>query len=291
MQGIGNMGKKRIRQFGWGLLLTAVILSAGVWTALAMTPRSASPEPGRADIITIDGLKTFGPLERPAVLFYHDRHTEALAKLNKDCSACHETVNDRLSLKFKRLEDTGKKAVMDTYHDNCIACHKETATPGKPSGPVTCGKCHIQDGTAPASSWQPIGLDKSLHYRHVKANDKKCELCHHEYNEQTKKLFYAKGQEGACVYCHKETKEENRIAYRPASHIACIGCHRNLTAKKIDAGPVQCKGCHDAAQQAAIERRSTHGAQSARRGAGQNRGYERRSGTRERPHVAGTFRS
>jgi hypothetical protein len=256
MQGIGNMGKRKTHLFGLGLLLTATLVLAGVWTALAMTHEAAAPhEEGRADMITIDGLKAFGALERPAVLFYHDKHTRALAKENKDCATCHETVKDRLSLKFKRTDDTSKKAVMDVYHDNCIACHKEEGRqPGKKSGPVECGQCHVAPGGAPGSSWQPIVLDKSLHYRHVKANEKKCELCHHEYNEKTKALYYAKGKEGACVYCHKDITEGNRIADRPASHIACIGCHRKLTAEKKDAGPFQCSGCHDAKQQALIEK-------------------------------------
>ncbi len=254
MQGIGNMGKSRTHQLGLGLLLTAVLLLAGVWPALAMTQESAAPQQGRADIITIDGLKAFGALERPAVLFYHDKHTKALAEQNKDCSTCHETVKDRLGLKFKRTEDKDKQAIMQIYHDNCIACHKESAKPGKPGGPVTCGQCHVEHAPAPVSTWRPIVLDKSLHYRHIKANENKCELCHHEYNEQTKALFYAKGKEGACVYCHKQITEENRIADRPASHIACIGCHRKLTALKKDAGPQQCSGCHDAKQQALIEK-------------------------------------
>jgi hypothetical protein len=255
MQGIGNMGKRKTHLFGLGLLLTATMVLAGVWTALAMTHEAAAPqEEGRADIITIDGLKAFGDLERPAVLFYHDKHTQALAKENKDCSACHETVKDRLSLKFKRTDDTGKKAVMDVYHDNCIACHKELHQSGKKTGPTECGKCHVELTGAPSSTWRSIDLDKSLHYRHVKANEKKCELCHHEYNEQTKALFYAKGKEGACVYCHKDITEGNRIADRPASHIACIGCHRKLTAQNKDAGPSQCSGCHDAKLQARIEK-------------------------------------
>jgi hypothetical protein len=256
MQGIGNMGKRKTHLFGLGLLLTATLVLAGVWTAPAMTHEAAAPvEDGRADIITIDGLRAFGALERPAVLFQHDKHTQALAKENKDCSVCHDTVKDRLSLKFKRTDDAGKQVVMDVYHDNCIACHKETGkTQGKKSGPVTCGQCHVEQAGAPSSTWRAIDLDKSLHYRHVKANEKKCELCHHEYNAQTKALYYEKGKEGACVYCHKDVAEDNRIAGRPASHIACIGCHRKLTAEHKDAGPFQCAGCHDARQQALIEK-------------------------------------
>ncbi len=253
MQGFGDMGKRRIHQFGLGFLLTVMIVLASVLTALAVAQDAAVPQQGSADIVAIDGLKAFGPLERPPVYFYHDKHTEVLAKQNKDCLACHEKVEDRLSLKFKRVEDPDKQTVMDIYHDQCITCHKENKTSETPNGPVTCGQCHIE-GASPQSTWQPIGLDKSLHYRHVKANEKKCERCHHEYNPQTKKLFYAKGKEGACLYCHKDVAEENRMANRPASHLACVGCHRQLTAKNKDAGPMQCAGCHDPKQQALIEK-------------------------------------
>jgi Class III cytochrome C family len=246
------MAHIRIHQFGLGVLLTVIVSAGWVWPALALPRNPAAPQAGRADVITIDGLKAFGTLQRPAVLFHHDKHTQALAKQNKDCSACHETVKDRLALKFKRLEDTDKQTVMNTYHDNCIACHKKSKALGQKSGPVTCGQCHVRNGAAPPSSWRPMGFDKALHYRHIKANDKKCELCHHEYNPRTKALFYAKGQEGACIYCHKEVSQENRIAIGPAAHIACIGCHRRLTAQNKDAGPEQCAGCHDAQQQALI---------------------------------------
>ncbi len=247
------MGKKRSYQFGIGILLSGVILLASVLTAVAVVKPEAPVDAPRADMILIDGMKAFQPLERPAVPFYHDKHTEALAKQGKDCLACHEKVDDKLSLKFKRSEDTSRQAVMDIYHDQCISCHKESAKPGAQSGPVTCGACHLKDG-ASHSNRQPIGLDKSLHYRHVKANDKKCETCHHAYNEKEKKLYYAKGEEGACLYCHGEKKEENRISNRAASHQSCVSCHLNLAAGNKDAGPVQCEGCHDPRQQAIMEK-------------------------------------
>ncbi len=247
------MGKKRSYQFGMGILLCGVMVLASVLTAMAVVKETMPARALRADVILIDGLKAFDALERPAVPFYHDKHTEALAKQGKDCLSCHEMVENKLALKFKRRQDTDRQAVMDIYHEQCISCHKESAKPNAPSGPVTCGECHLKEGAAP-SSRQPIALDKSLHYRHVKANDNKCEKCHHEYNEQTKKLFYAKGKEGACLYCHGDKTEENRISNRAAAHQSCVVCHRELSAKNKDAGPVQCAGCHDSRQQAMMEK-------------------------------------
>ena len=247
------MDKANIRRMGMGFLVAAAALAC-VMTAMAVADRPAEPAQPRADLIVIDGLKAFGPLERPAVPFYHDKHTQALAKQQKDCQACHPSEDDRLSLKFMRTKDQGKTAVMEIYHAECITCHKQMREPGKKAaGPVTCGECHVEKGAAP-SNWQAIGLDKSLHYRHVKTLDKKCEQCHHDYNPQTKKLFYAKGQEGACLYCHKEQTEENRISNRLASHQSCIACHRARAAQNKSAGPQECAGCHDPRQQVLIEK-------------------------------------
>jgi len=213
----------------------------------------------RADIIDIDSMNVFGKLERPSVAYLHQRHTEALEKKNKDCATCHlsaknpQTGKERMSTKYMRLEDTTRQAVMDIYHNNCISCHKETKAANEKSGPLECGECHLPQASV-VSSWQPIGMDKSLHYRHSKAMGKKCETCHHEYNENTKSLFYAKGKEGTCRYCHLPQAEKNRISLRQASHTACIECHREITAKNETAGPFTCEGCHEPSQQNLIEK-------------------------------------
>jgi hypothetical protein len=213
----------------------------------------------RADIIRIESMRVFGKLERPPVTFLHQKHTEALEKKNKDCSACHLSEKDklvdkeRMSTKYMRLKDTTKQAVMDIFHANCIDCHKETKAAKEKSGPIECGECH-QERVTVVSSWKAIGMDKSLHYRHSKAMDKKCETCHHDYNESTKKLFYAKGQESTCRYCHQKTTEDNRISLRLAAHLACIDCHRQVLAKDESAGPITCNGCHDSGQQKLIEK-------------------------------------
>jgi hypothetical protein len=248
------MDEAMIRRMGIGLLIAGIVL-AGILTALAVADKASEPSQPRADMIMIDGLKTFGPLERPAVPFYHDKHTRALAEQQKDCLACHPATDNRLSLKFMRTEDKGKAAVMKIYHDECIACHKEMREPGKSSGPVTCGECHVGKGTV-QSSRQVIGLDKSLHYRHVQAMDNKCAQCHHDYDPQTQELFYAEGREGACLYCHKEQTEENRISNRLASHQSCVACHRERSAQNKSAGPLECAGCHDPQQQILIEKRT-----------------------------------
>ena len=248
------MKKGKLFSRGTGLIIAATIpaivaISFAVHGIHAMTGEIPKP---RADRIDIDALKVFGKLERQPVTFYHDKHTDAVAKQNKDCKVCHLSENNRQSLKYMRLKDDSKSAVMDIYHVQCIGCHSETRAAKQKSGPVTCGGCH-NDEDAIASSWQPIGMDKSLHYRHVKAHNNKCDSCHHEYDASQKKLIYVKGKEGSCRYCHRQQTEENRIALQLASHTACIECHRQKLAATQLAGPVECSGCHDAAEQKLIE--------------------------------------
>ncbi len=256
------MEKGRSLSVWVGIFVTTVIsLTYGV-TALgieAFSNRSerVKSDVFRADIIAFDTVTVFDGLERPKVVFLHDLHTDALEKKNKDCMTCHLSENDRLSPRFKRLKDAGRQKVMDIYHDNCIGCHNEMSAAKEKAGPVVCGECHRKKTTI-LSSRVGMGFDKSLHYRHSRAQKKKCERCHHEYDQKRKKLFYAKYKEGTCRYCHKkETEElisERRISMRLASHLSCIDCHRKTMAKNMAAGPVRCGGCHDLKQKKKIKK-------------------------------------
>lgn len=209
-----------------------------------------------ADIIDIGALPVFGHLKKPGVLFLHDRHTAALGKDAKSCARCHQSDKGRLDYRFKRLKDTDRQLLTDLYHDNCITCHTQMTASGEKSGPLACGDCH-QKKPGLFSSRAPFGFDNSLHFRHAKAQNKACNTCHHAYNKKTKKLFYAKGQEGTCRYCHKkETMGQgaDRVISMPlAAHQACIDCHLKTQAKHRFAGPVQCGGCHDRKAQQAIK--------------------------------------
>jgi len=246
-----TMGRSLRKTIGLLIGLAALMLMLGVGAHAVLSPEDDA-DSRRADLIVIDTLKTFGDLERPPVPFMHDRHTRALEKQNQDCSACHPAKDEWLAPMFKRSENTSKKAVMDIYHSGCIDCHKQTKAEKRPSGPVTCGDCH-RESLAVTSNRQPFGMDKSLHYRHSKAMDKKCGQCHHRYNEKEKKLVYVEGTEETCRYCHQEVTQDNRISLKLASHQQCIDCHQERVAKNRSGGPVQCGGCHDPQQQDAIE--------------------------------------
>jgi hypothetical protein len=242
---------KCLRRRVWIFAVSIVFaFSSGLHGSGQISDISSGP---RADVIKIDTMTAFGKLEKPPVEFLHDAHTKALAKKNKDCTACHLTDKDRISSKFKRIEDIDRKAVMKVYHEGCISCHGDMKLAREKAGPVECDGCHNEKALF-SSSRQPMGFDKSLHFRHSEAQEKKCERCHHEYDEKAKKLFYAKDKEGTCRYCHKSETKDNLISMRLASHMACIDCHRKNQAKNLITGPVECSGCHDSTAQQKIEK-------------------------------------
>lgn len=244
-------GKTRFRLAG--ILVLFLVFLTGGYRAQGVQDESLFSVQKRADLIQIDTLKQYRNLERPAVSFLHDKHTDALGKKGKDCNTCHLSEEDRLVPLFQRMKDAGRGVVMDIYHTGCIECHTKTLTQNEKSGPIICAECH-QKTTRVIFARQPMGFDYSLHVRHSEAYQKKCEQCHHAYDARTQKLFYAKEKEGTCRYCHKKTDEENRISMRKASHLSCIECHSKNMEKNENAGPVKCNGCHDQKLREMIEK-------------------------------------
>ncbi|MFH1136883.1 MAG: cytochrome c3 family protein [Pseudomonadota bacterium] len=253
------------------LRITGVLVALAVLTVFAVPARVAStPSPGaRADVIVIETIRAFGELEYPAAAFLHDQHTDALEKQGKSCDACHPAAKSGItgrefwSPKFKRTADfPDRQAMIDLYHQGCLGCHQETAGAGSKAGPVECRDCH-QDRPRFDSNRLPLGFDLSLHSRHSKAAEEKCEKCHHDYDRDSRKLVYVKEKEGTCRYCHLEQPRENVDgqgeirSMKQASHIQCLECHQSILAEnKPDrkAGPVKCAGCHAPEAQAAFQK-------------------------------------
>ncbi len=82
--------------------------------------------------IGIAHTEIFGVLERPQVVFDHNKHTEALKKEGKKegetCDICHPLDKEKALILFdfpKKVKKKDKDTVMNAYHDECINCHKE----------------------------------------------------------------------------------------------------------------------------------------------------------------------
>lgn len=106
-------------------------------------------------IITLKNTKMFETLERPPVLFPHEKH----AKLYQDCVQCHhdnehkagktETVwsgdGQPCSQCHKREQVDKRLPLRTAFHENCTGCHHALSKEGSDrSGPVTCGECHVR---------------------------------------------------------------------------------------------------------------------------------------------------
>ena len=232
------------------LAAVAACLLAGVAACGAEPPeeqRTVSP----ATLIL--GLPAAaGPLERPAVEFDHAAHTAALGE--KNCTTCHEPdEHSGLRVMLMAAGEGDRDALTEAYHGRCIGCHAERAGEGQPTGPQACGACHVRRA-APASLRVPMGFDLSLHYRHVRAMDDKCDACHHVYDEARKELVYQKEAEGACRDCHGDATDGKKLSLRLASHTSCVGCHLARDGEGKESGPRLCTGCHGSTEQAAIEK-------------------------------------
>jgi len=266
-------GKRRINK----LLVCLAVCGLGGLSALSAGLVAAKEQPGdkqRADIVSIDEMRTYGPLTQPKVVFLHDKHTAALGKqkdfYKKECGTCHQSSKEgTMYLGFMR-DDTPMtaEALRDTFHTNCIGCHMTMAAAGQKTGPkdVQCKGCH--NGTPDVTSnWQPITVDKRLHFRHAATQEKsenKCGACHHVYDDVAAKTVPVKKEDqvpGSCVYCHGETtttvagrKPEKIRSLRLAAHGECVTCHRATAAAAKDAptGPSTCAGCHGPLDQKAI---------------------------------------
>jgi hypothetical protein len=227
---------------------------------------NASEVQGRPDLIRIDVMAAFGKLELPPVTFPHDKHTSALLKEKLDCKICHTVENEKMTWEFKSNKLTKPDDFKENYHKNCIGCHKEMAAKGKATGPPDglCRSCHNASPRI-TDVRKDMGLDRVLHFRHVDsksitsttpAEKDNCSRCHHLYDLQEKKIFYAKGKEETCRYCHLENRVNNVKSMKQASHLQCVTCHLDLAAKGVkETGPYVCAGCHGAEGQANITKK------------------------------------
>ncbi len=207
----------------------------------------------RADIIKIDSMKAFGELERPAVVFQHDRHTKALEQRGEDCSTCHINYENEPVTNvflFGRFGIQDKETTLEIYHDGCIGCHEADRTANRESGPIECGECHVREPGI-SSNQQLPDFNKSLHQRHITATDNDCSTCHHGYelDAPVKILSYNKGKETSCRDCHLSEDFENRKSYTYVAHRLCVNCHltpssQNI-ASKYQPPSTACAECHD----------------------------------------------
>ena len=229
------------------LLLLITVASGSILCASEQTQRSLTPA-----TVSMEFPAVFGEMQRPPVEFDHRAHTEALGPAS--CETCH--LLDEQGVLTPRmvseLEIDNREDLIDALHDTCMSCHNERAAEGLTSGPVTCGESHVRRAPG-VPTRAAMTFDYSLHARHVKAFEDKCENCHHVYDEATEKLKYEKGKEEGCSACHGTVDEERKLSLANAAHQACISCHLRRARLEKSSGPSLCVGCHDLENRGSIE--------------------------------------
>ena len=232
---------------GIGIILFFSGEKKPIWSQV----EGGEPEPGIERPMLISNIALFRRLDEPRVTFYHAKHVAALEQ--EGCVSCHpQDEEGRFDFQFPKVRnEESKRSLMNSYHDSCLGCHNERAKANQKAGPLACGECHIPKET---EEWiQPLTFDYYLHYQHEKAMEKKCELCHHIYDEEQKKLIYKEETESSCRDCHRQTDQDSRRAYRKVAHADCINCHMEKVKEGKDAGPSDCMKCHFELQERTVE--------------------------------------
>ncbi|GAB5046414.1 sulfate respiration complex hexadecaheme cytochrome HmcA [Thermodesulfovibrio sp. TK110] len=252
-----------------GILLFVAFSALGIYALLYSEPVSKSSEEGK-DIITIAHKEIFGRLEYGTVLFEHQRHVKALTKAFKKpdemlCQECH--VQDKFgdfSFEFpKNIDRKDSQLLKNAYHEQCLKCHQKLSFEKIKTGPVilSCRDCHKKEYEDRTVKYPSVEFDFSLHGKHVEKNKKDCSLCHHTYDIEEKNkelaLFYEKGTEESCYYCHdlnkKRGPELSKIvkvvkqsgwSIERAFHSLCLNCHLHNKLEAKEAGPLNCSNCH-----------------------------------------------
>ena len=282
-------------------LIFAVIICFGAGLLLSFGIDGFCSEEGEQEKLVespifISVPEMFETLERPPVLFLHNKHAVALEE--EGCETCHpKDENNKLVFTFPKVKDEkSRKRLINSYHDACINCHKERFEEGRKAGAVTCGGCHVigddyhtieylpilpeyyepirdtyhknciachRDPAKSAEDakgldwksfyiketrqmkieWPKVDFDYYLHNKHDVALEKKCELCHYLSPETEKKLAM-EGNESNCQDWLSQEDENNRLTEQKSAHARCIGCHLERKQENINTGPLYCNECH-----------------------------------------------
>lgn len=257
--------KKKILFFVISISLLLFIVNGlrGVYsTEGPVAPKEVKPvrEIKPENKIGIAHTEIFEELERPQVIFDHNKHVKALKE--EGCETCHPLNKEKGLIFFefpKKVDKKDKDSVMNAYHDECIGCHKKKSREGKKAGPITCGDCHKKEFEFVKLEYPIVEFDFKFHDTHDKKLQEKkikdnCDLCHHIYNEEP---VYEKGREWSCYNCHDVGKKRSPLLATPnevtakkgftvqkVSHIRCLNCHLHFMGKKEKAGPIVCTKCH-----------------------------------------------
>ena len=128
------------------LTIFAIIGSFVFWTS-GVTAETSVDSNGGLIALTLENM------ERPPVLFDHDKHAAALEE--QTCIACHPEGEGDIPSSYEyppNVKGDSKNDYRAAYHNHCIECHRDKDKVGTKKPPATCGECHVRDQAMPSAS-------------------------------------------------------------------------------------------------------------------------------------------
>ncbi|MDY7032317.1 MAG: cytochrome c3 family protein, partial [Thermodesulfobacteriota bacterium] len=163
------------------------------------------------------------------------------------CGECHAVKERRKETAYVPIGPDYYEHLEDTYHTNCLLCHKDGENHVKKHPEALNWKdFYVKKKEEEKLEWPQAGFNYDIHYQHERALEEKCQACHHTYDETEGKLVYERGTESSCRDCHGERDEGNILSFRNVAHKSCISCHMDIKQDKIQSKelPLHCGGCH-----------------------------------------------
>ena len=182
---------------------------------------------------------------------YHDKcigcHTER-AKQGKEagfvtCGECHVVERTHREHEYVPIMPDYYEVLRDTYHTECMACHREPAKVAEDAGALDWKSFYVTRKKTEAE-WPKVSFDYLRHDKHDQALEGKCKLCHY-ISPERKKEFEAQGKEPTDLDWLLEVDEKKSLTEQATAHARCINCHLKRRAKDKEAGPIHCGECHD----------------------------------------------
>lgn len=179
----------------------------------------------------------------------HKRRTAENKKAGPlTCGECHRIAAETRHKEYLPVLPKYYDALRDTYHKDCLACHRETDKRGKEAKPLDWQSFYVQGQNRQQAAWPKVAFDYVVHDKHEKALEKKCELCHYMSPERREKLPEPKPRDWVL-----DADPTKTLTDRNAAHQKCLNCHLTRTAEKKKAGPLTCVGCHSGKERPAQE--------------------------------------
>jgi len=176
------------------------------------------------------------------VRFNHKSHTQPMAVMGMECSACHHysppeyfppcrKCHNQTRGKISSTSPLNKPSLEGAYHRQCINCHREW------SHDIECSSCHAKkDASKPAkpgdavtepADWEHPVMEPDdrtvyrtkyngnttvtfLHKEHLELFEIKCVDCH---------------REGNCSLCHDTAEQKEAVKGQSERHKSCVSCH------------------------------------------------------------------